>query len=222
MHWSKYQVSSHYTYNYYVVNSAVDSGYSLDNLIPGAPGGVGGTVSGSDFIVRWKAVPDEDVRYYAVYRSTAQDFDLAGMTPHATIADTTYTDVGVIGGTTYYYRITAIDFSGNQSISSEPIGTTIVGVENLESLPTQFALYQNFPNPFNPATQIAYDVPTESNVSIILYNALGQEVRTIFDSRQTPGRHVVAFDASGLASGLYFYKMTAGEHVSIRKMNFVK
>lgn len=222
MHWSKYQISSHYTFNYYVVNSAVDSGYSLDNLIPGTPGGVGGTVSGSDFIVRWKAVPDEDVRYYAVYRSPVQDFDVAGMTPHATIADTSFTDVGVIGGTTYYYRITAIDFSGNQSLSSEPIGTTIVGVENVGSLPTQFALYQNFPNPFNPATQIAYDVPTESHVSIILYNALGQEVRTIFDSRQTPGRHIVAFDASGLASGLYFYKMTAGEHVSIRKMNFVK
>ncbi|MEX1137963.1 MAG: T9SS type A sorting domain-containing protein [Bacteroidota bacterium] len=222
MHWSKYQVSSHYTFNYYVVNSAVDSGYSLDNLVPGVPGGVGGTVSGSNFIVRWRAVPDEDIRYYAVYRSTVQDFDVTGTTPHATIADTTYTDVGVIGGTTYYYRITAIDFSGNQSPASDPIGTTIVGVDNLQSLPTQFALHQNFPNPFNPSTQINYDVPSESFVSIILYNALGQEVRTILDARQAPGRHTATFNSNGLASGLYFYKMTAGEHVSIRKMNLVK
>jgi hypothetical protein len=222
MHYSKYQVSSHYTYNYYVVNSQVDSGYSLDNLVPSAPGGVGGQVSGSDFIVRWRSVPDEDLRYYAVYRSTAPNFDIAGMTPYGETSDTSFTDAGAIGGTTYYYRITALDFSGNQSAASDPVSTSITGIDNLETLPTEYALHQNFPNPFNPTTQISYDVPTESFVSIILYNTLGQQVRTIVESRQTPGRHVVTFSSTGLASGLYIYKMTAGEHVSIRKMNLVK
>lgn len=222
MHWSKYQVSSHYTYNYYVVNSMVDSGYSLDNLVPAAPGGVGGTISGTDFIVRWRAVPDEDVRYYAVYRSTVQEFDVAGMTPHAETSDTSFTDAGAIGGRTYYYRIAALDFSGNQSASSNPISTSITGVDNLQTIPTQYSLHQNFPNPFNPTTQISYDVPSESFVSIVLYNTLGQQVRTIVESRHTPGRHFVTFDSNGLASGLYFYKMTAGEHVSVRKMNLLK
>jgi len=222
MHWSRFLVSSHYTFNYYVVNSAADSGYSLDNLVPSAPGGVAGTASGSDFIVRWRAVPDEDVRYYAVYRSTVQDFDISGMTPHAETSDTSYTDMGALGGITYYYRIAALDFSGNQSASSNPISTSITGVDNLQSVPTQYALHQNFPNPFNPSTQISYDVPSESFVSIVLYNTLGQQVRTIVESRHTPGRHFVTFDSNGLASGLYFYKMTAGQHISIRKMNLVK
>lgn len=220
--WSKYQVSSHYTFNYYVVHSMVDSGYSLDNLVPGVPGGVGGSVNGSDFIVRWRAVPDEDVQYYAVYRSTTPVFDVAAMSPHATVADTTFTDVGAIGGTTYYYRVAAVDFSGNRGIASDPIATSVTGVEGTEALPTTYALFQNFPNPFNPSTQIAYDVPQESFVTLTVYNTLGQEIAVLVEARQLPGRHIVSFNGSGLASGLYFYKLTAGEHVSIRKMNLLK
>lgn len=222
IHWSKYQVTSHYTFNFHVVNSMVDSGYSLDNLVPGVPGAVGGSVNGSDFVLHWTRVPDEDVQYYAVYRSTVPDFDVTSMSPHSTTADTTFTDAGAVGGPTYYYRVTAIDYSGNQSASSDPIGTSVTGVEATEALPTTYALFQNFPNPFNPTTQIAYDVPQESFVTLKVYNTLGQEIAVLVEARQLPGRHTVSFNGSGLASGLYFYKLTAGEHVSIRKMNLLK
>lgn len=222
MHWSKYQVSSHYTFNYYVVHSTVDSGYSLDNLLPGVPGGVGGSVNGTDFIVRWRPVQDEDVRYYKVYRSTEQNFSIGGMTPYDEIDDTTFTDPGVIGGATYYYRITAIDFAGNESAASDPVATTITSIDDPAAIPTSYHLYQNFPNPFNPATQIVYDVPSESFVTLKVYNMLGQEILTLIEGRHTPGRHVVTFNASGLSTGLYIYKLTAGDHVSIRKMSLVK
>lgn len=222
IYWSKFQVSSHFSYNYYVVSSPVDSGYSRDNLVPNVPGGVMGIIAGADLTIRWRTVPDEDFQFFAVYRSTTPNFDVSGLTPFARVTDTSYTDVGVVGGTTYYYRVTALDFSGNQSAPSTEVSNSITGVEDAPVIPNQYALYQNFPNPFNPLTQITYDILHESFVTLKVFNMLGQEVATVVQGEQNPGRYTVTFDSKGLASGLYVYKITANNYVSIRKMNLIK
>jgi hypothetical protein len=95
--------------------------------------------------------------------------------------------------------------------------------------PEAFALEQNFPNPFNPTTTIYYQLPTDSRVSIVVYDLLGREVRRLVDEVKQAGYHDQRFDASGIASGVYFYRMTAqplssggSNYVSIKKFVVLK
>jgi len=84
--------------------------------------------------------------------------------------------------------------------------------------PTDFALLQNYPNPFNPTTIIRYTLPVRSQVTLVVYNALGQEIATLVDQVQDSGAKAVQFDAAGLASGLYLYRLQAGSFVQTRSM----
>jgi len=90
------------------------------------------------------------------------------------------------------------------------------------TLPATYALDQNFPNPFNPSTTIFYQIPTNSRVTLHVYNVLGQRVTTLVDEERSAGFHEATFDASRLASGVYFYRITAGKFVSIKKMLLMK
>ncbi len=90
------------------------------------------------------------------------------------------------------------------------------------SLPRDYALYQNYPNPFNPMTTIRFDLPKDDRVRIVVYDILGREVKVLLDEEMKAGRHSVRFDASGLSSGVYFYKMRAGSFVDVKKMVIVK
>ncbi|MBI4427763.1 MAG: T9SS type A sorting domain-containing protein, partial [Ignavibacteriales bacterium] len=215
--WTKFRVASHFSYNFYVLKSQVDSGYSVDNLVPLIPSGLGGLVIGAYFVMSWNEPQDEDFQYFAVYRSTTSDFSVQGMVPHAMTTAPIYTDVGVVGGgTSYYYKITAYDFSGNQSPASAQISSGTTGVEDAIGPPQEFSLKQNYPNPFNPSTGIAYDLAEESFVTLKIYNTLGQEVAVLVQNQQNPGRYVVDFDARNLPTGLYIYRLTAGNYTANR------
>jgi hypothetical protein len=89
-------------------------------------------------------------------------------------------------------------------------------------IPTKFALHQNYPNPFNPSTTISYDLPVRSRVKLSIYNILGQEVATLVNDEQEPGRYDVKFDASGLPSGVYFYTLQTPYFTKTNKMVLVK
>jgi hypothetical protein len=90
------------------------------------------------------------------------------------------------------------------------------------STPSNFALYQNYPNPFNPNTDIKFDLPHESHVSLSIYNLLGQKTAMLLDRKIAPGTFSVSFDGSSLPSGVYFYRITAGEFTDIKKMVLMK
>jgi hypothetical protein len=92
----------------------------------------------------------------------------------------------------------------------------------LPEIPVAFALLQNYPNPFNPATSIRYQVPEVSDVKLVVYDILGREVATLVDTRKPVGNYTVQFDAAGLASGVYLYRLQAGSFVQTRKMVLVK
>jgi hypothetical protein len=98
-----------------------------------------------------------------------------------------------------------------------------VGVSgNNGSIPKDFALHQNFPNPFNPATFIRYDVPRQTLVRIDVFDASGRVVSTLVNETKSPGSYEVVFDASSHSSGVYFYKITAGDFASTMKMIVLK
>jgi hypothetical protein len=88
--------------------------------------------------------------------------------------------------------------------------------------PSQFRLEQNFPNPFNPATAIRYQLGKSSLVTLKVYNLLGQEVATLVNTLQGSGEYTVPFDASKLASGVYMYKLQTGSFTDVKKMVLMK
>ena len=114
-------------------------------------------------------------------------------------------------------------------------------VEEQHETPDEFALQQNYPNPFNPNTKIKYSIPggrnshwsmvegggsmvkgENLNVKLVVYDLLGREVATLVNKKQHPGNYEVEFDASGFSSGVYFYKLQAGDNVQTRKMILLK
>jgi len=90
------------------------------------------------------------------------------------------------------------------------------------NIPSTYRLMQNYPNPFNPATEITFDIPKESKVSLIVYDILGREVSVLVSSNLQAGTYKFNWDAYNFASGLYFYKLTAGNYSEVKKMVLVK
>ena len=93
-----------------------------------------------------------------------------------------------------------------------------IGVSDGPRLPEGFQLQQNYPNPFNPSTTIRYGLPSRSHVMLTVINALGQKVATLIEGEQEAGYHEAKFDASGLASGVYLYRLQAGDFVQTRRL----
>ena len=102
------------------------------------------------------------------------------------------------------------------------IGDQWVGVEDEDNVVLSYELAQNYPNPFNPATQIQYSLEQSSNVTLRVFDILGREVATLINENQNAGRHVVNFDASNFASGIYLYRLEAGSFVQVKKMILMK
>lgn len=167
----------------------------------------------------WKTATEVNNMGFNVERSANQtDWSkLAFVKGNGTTTSTisySYVDNSVSQGN-YYYRLKQIDNNGSFKYSS------IVEV-NVNNAPSAFALNQNYPNPFNPSTIISYSLPQASNVKLIVYNAIGQPVRTLENGFKNAGTYNVTFNASELSSGIYFCKIEAGQFSSIRKMMLVK
>ncbi|MDZ7626654.1 MAG: T9SS type A sorting domain-containing protein [Ignavibacteriaceae bacterium] len=99
----------------------------------------------------------------------------------------------------------------------------ITGVEDESNeIPTQFILKQNYPNPFNPSTTIKYSILTSEFVTLKVYDVLGNEVATLVNEEKSAGSYEVSFDVAGLTSGIYFYKLQAGNLIETKKMILIK
>jgi len=131
----------------------------------------------------------------------------------------TFADESVEPGI-YYYRIKQIDNDGKFRY--------IKSVEVNVEIPADYTLLQNYPNPFNPMTTISYSLPEESNVTIKIFNTLGNEVGTIVNERQNTGSYNVSYNAMSLSSGVYFYRIEAYSlkdsrvFIETKKMSVIK
>jgi hypothetical protein len=138
--------------------------------------------------------------------------------------DTTYVDQ-LPGYSTFTYTVTAY-YDEGESLPCDPVEVTWypVGVEPGDEgdLPAEFALSSAYPNPFNPTTNLAYALPTASNIQLVVYDVTGSEVTTLVNGWRDAGYHEVTFDAEGLASGVYLYRLTAGTFQAEGKMILMK
>ena len=124
--------------------------------------------------------------------------------------------VGAFGGNNWMKGWTALDQLGY-------LGTiTSIEETQLNNIPLAFELKQNFPNPFNPVTRIDYSLPKSGHVKLTVYNTLGQQVATLVNNFRTAGTHSIVWNAENLASGMYVYKLQAGEQVISKKMLLMK
>jgi hypothetical protein len=98
-----------------------------------------------------------------------------------------------------------------------------VGINQISELvPSSYTLQQNFQNPFNPSTNIRYELPKSGFVKLVVFDALGREVETLVNEKQTPGTYEVTFDASKYSSGVYYYKLITDGFSETKKMILIK
>ena len=124
-----------------------------------------------------------------------------------------YRDKEAFGASKFIYRLKQLDTDGGFTYSDE--------IE-VEVVPKEYNLYQNYPNPFNPETTIRFSLVEPQKVSIKLYNVVGQEVTDIVNKDYELGYHEINFDAKYLSSGVYFYRLQAGDFVATKKMLLLK
>jgi hypothetical protein len=172
--------------------------------------------------LNWLTSTETNNSGFEIQRSNGNDFEtISFIEGHGTTTEThaySYSDRNVNAGS-YSYRLKQIDFDGTFEYSN------VVEVE--VSALREFALNQNFPNPFNPSTTITFKLAVDSKVSLKVFDLLGQEVATLVNSNMTAGSHNTKFDASSMNSGVYIYKIEAvgtdgSNFLSTKKMLFLK
>lgn len=126
-----------------------------------------------------------------------------------------------IGGSNLFEWTDDLNGLGVVAMAGSEVSTSSEDI--VSGLPVEFELEQNFPNPFNPTTNIRFALPSASNVALEVYNVLGQRVATLISNeKMSAGRHSVKFDASQLGSGMYIYRIQAGNNISTKKMMLIK
>ncbi len=125
-------------------------------------------------------------------------------------------------GETVTGKITGSAYQHNSGFWNVYSQSVLTDVEEDETIPSTFKIEQNYPNPFNPSTIIRFSVPENSNVTLIVYDILGNEITTLLNEDKDAGWYNIRFDASGLASGVYIYRITADNFISTKKMTLLK
>jgi photosystem II stability/assembly factor-like uncharacterized protein len=172
-------------------------------------------------LFRWRSVGTAADRYWLEYGVDSAFTMKAVDSVHADTASAVH---NLVKGMEYYWRVRAHNASGwgpySQVRRFIRTLTTVYGIP-LE-IPGEVILHQNFPNPFNPVTTIVFGLPSRMYVRIRVYNGLGEEVLTLLDEERGAGYHTVRCDAAALPSGIYFYRMQAGNTVMVRRFALIK
>jgi len=200
------------------------SGYSVDNLAPAAPLGLAGEQiwSPEGILLTWDPNIESDLAGYKIYRGTS-----SGFTPGAGNFVTSTPDTMTLDGdwsweAGYWYKVAAVDIHGNESLFAV-IGPDMVTGDDPAPLPDATFLAQNFPNPFNPITNIGFGIKKPGHISLRIYDAAGRLVATLVDESRPAGRYTTEWngqntDGSSAASGVYFYRLISKEFEETKKM----
>jgi hypothetical protein len=179
-------------------------------------------------LLRWNTVSELNNYGFTIQRHAAHEstfVDIAGVfiPGHGTTNEPqsySHTDSSLTPGT-WFYRLKQMDLDGSIHYSEGVRVTTLTGAGEIP-VPTTFLLDQNYPNPFNPSTLIRYGIPHASFVRLTVYNVLGQEMARLVGEMKPAGYHQVQFNGSGLPSGVYVYRLEAGEFSATKKILLMK
>jgi hypothetical protein len=124
----------------------------------------------------------------------------------------------------YYWRANAVNTAGNGPWSTVwNFRTLLVGVQPVSNvIPDDYKLYENYPNPFNPSTNIKFDIPKAGFVKLAVYDLLGKELVVLASEKLNAGTYQVDWNAGSYPSGVYFYKLVSNEFINVKKMVLVK
>jgi hypothetical protein len=164
----------------------------------------------------WNTLSDNDIIKFQVRRD-GQLVREIGVQGSVSGSRYEYLDA-VANGRVYNYELVLV----RPDLSSEVVKTESVTPSALRAEVSSYALAQNFPNPFNPTTEIRFDLVEKKMVTLKVYDAVGREVATLVSSERPAGVNLVTFDAARLPSGLYFYTVKAGEFSATKKMLLIK
>ncbi len=200
-----------------------------------------GTGSDTELTFTWEeATSNAEVTYVFMFDSASADFstpmfalpsDDEGAAEMLTgtygVIDSTLSTLGVLEGTTIDLKWTVMAVASDSIRMAENAHNIsfkrMVGVSNEpEELPLTFKLDQNYPNPFNPTSTIQFTLPQSGDVRLDVFTITGQLVTTLVNSRMSSGEHAVTFDGSNLASGVYIYRIMAGNNVQTKRMTLIK
>lgn len=211
--------------------------YKQNNQNPLAPTGL--VISSQNYHPRldWNANAEPDIYQYIVEKYVGPDLGWVQLTQ---TANRYYVDLTESycsapppqqceAGHWVYYRIKAVDVQSLMSNPSGSVGTYVLGGApykagsgSSEDVVYNYELDQNYPNPFNPSTTINFSIKENSNVSLKVFDILGNEVASLVDERKAPGNYSVTFNAKELPSGIYVYRLIANDFTSTKKLMLVK
>jgi hypothetical protein len=228
---------TNYTWKVEAINAGGTSFYtgaSSFTTVPAAPAAPSlvapaSAAAGVNRATRFVWKPSLNANKYRLQIATDNAF--ASVVADTLVLDTTAVLAkALLENTDYYWRVNAQNYGGAGAWSAAQLFTTgtVLDVEEVEGVPTTFEMYQNYPNPFNPSTIIRYDVPANADVKIVIYDILGREVNTLVNGVQVAGRYSITWNASGLATGVYIYRMEgrpadgAKAFTSVKKLLLMK
>ncbi|MCK4775399.1 MAG: T9SS type A sorting domain-containing protein, partial [Candidatus Krumholzibacteria bacterium] len=223
-HHSIYIVTAHTTTPSIWYVGLPDSGFSIDNIAPAVPGSFALAYNtGAGNHLSWDVCPDEDFQYFRVYRSTDPGFVPSQSTLVHSSTGTDWNDPDY-DGWAVYYKVTALDYTGNES---DPTSAgTATGITERVT-PKHISLAQNVPNPFNPSTTISIGLPSAASVTLSVYDVNGRRVASLVDGPVPAGFRSFTWqgrDNNGhrVSSGVYFYRLELPGVVDTRKMVLLK
>ena len=203
--------------------SEIMIGYSLDNIAPEVPQDLSVTVVDNGIEIFWSNSTDDNFNFFNLDKSNEESF-LNYQT--FIIDDTFYRDEEYEPSQAYFYRLSAVDLSGNISDYSATMGVTTLKLKD-DLIPREFALHPNYPNPFNPVTTLRYDLPVSSDILIRIYDINGRVVKTIFSGYKKAGHNTAVWDAKNdigepVSAGMYLYLIQTSEFRKTKKMLLLK
>jgi hypothetical protein len=174
-------------------------------------------------MLSWSTGSETDNQFFEVQRHTGNAWDpigqrVDGAGNSSVTHNYGFVDENVTIGNTYQYRLVAVDIWGARQVLGEVEAVVTSGVATI----TDYHLYANYPNPFNPGTSISYDLPEASNVSLRVFDVLGRDVAELVHGYQTSGHYSIHFDAGVLPSGVYFYCLETPQFSDMKKMMLLK
>ncbi|HPI38568.1 MAG TPA: family 10 glycosylhydrolase [Ignavibacteriaceae bacterium] len=201
-----------------------------DSTKPNTPGNLAiATLDSLTYTLTWnKPLPASDgdtAVYYNLYRDYSSPVnlnDIKNVIKFRIVNDTsavvTFT---TIPSENIYFTVTAYDRGYNESLPSNEAGIIVNSIED-EIQPGGFSLEQNFPNPFNPTTMISYRLPVTGHVALKIFDVLGNEITKLVNEVKEPGTYNVEWNAAGISSGIYFYRIQSGNFSSVKKLVIMK